>query len=745
MAIVVNSDQDWHGVSQPDRSQGSVRELSPLQVAWRRRWMILSMAVVVSAIVYGLMHLVTPVYTAESDIRIDVPQPRVTDGNNTSLPEESPSLELVRTEMAALSSPALARDAAISADLLGLREFELCPPRPISARLQGIVARLRGGAPPPAPGCVVSADHAGRVMLRSVSFNTDRESYVMQIIAHAPRPGLAARMANAYAAAFVEREHQFRNKVALEAEAGLSDDVAAMHSRMVAADEAIDRYRQQNNLIGLGAKDEGAGTGTLAEAQLEQRNQELSTVTAQLAEGRATLDQIQGAMAGGQLGEMESPLASPVVQGLLVRQATLASTLAELRATEGASHPGVQAAAAAMARNQEQIARESAKVAASLRGEVAALEARKEAVAAEVSALESKVAGESSKTVSLDELEREAQTDRTLYENLFLRQKEVDTERRLQPPTAAVAVEAVPPDAPSFPQTRLMVAGAFLATLGIGSGLAFAMHLGAHGFRDARQFEDELGLPVIGIFHKTFLTPPHDVVVAHPLSVEAEAVHALLAQLVGGSRPGGGGRTLVVTSPLPKEGKSSLVVALGRSAVRAGLSTVVLDCDLRRPSVRRLLSGDAGTSLPKPFGAPNADEVAGSVGVDHRSKLRYLSLSDHIDNPHGLLGWSELTTLLEILRARYDVVILDTPPVLAVADVMKLAHVADKVLLLTGWPGTPRSAVVAAVRALRRAHVDLAGVVLSKVDGRRHAESLGTDGFYVRHYRDYHAALPGYG
>jgi Mrp family chromosome partitioning ATPase len=268
-------------------------------------------------------------------------------------------------------------------------------------------------------------------------------------------------------------------------------------------------------------------------------------------------------------------------------------------------------------------------------------------------------------------------------------------------------------------------------------------------FRDAEQVEFETGLPVIGIFAKHGRAP-QDVVISHPLSVEAESVHAVLAQIM--SRPvrsdGPAGRVALVTSALPGEGKSSFCVALGRSAVRSGLSAFVLDCDLRRPAIERFVSkdrrkGNAVIESDLPLAAP-AEQIAELMsrsGVDERSGLRYLSLANYVKNPHGLLAWPGLPVLIEYLRERYDLVLLDTPPVLAVADALKLGGLADKVLLMIGWIDTPRQAVAAAMRALQRANIAVTGAVMTKVDLRRYAKSSRTDGFYVHHYDGYHQPI----
>jgi Mrp family chromosome partitioning ATPase len=198
---------------------------------------------------------------------------------------------------------------------------------------------------------------------------------------------------------------------------------------------------------------------------------------------------------------------------------------------------------------------------------------------------------------------------------------------------------------------------------------------------------------------------------------------------------------------LPGEGKSCFTVALGRSALHAGMSAFVLDCDLRRPTVDRLVSGGRGEEASLPLGQGAGDmaeliaEVMRRAGVDERSGLRHLSLGNYVTNPHGLMAWPGLAGMLKYLRSRYDLVLLDTPPVLAISDALKLGGLADGAVLMIDWSSTPRQAVTAAVRQLQRAQNAVTGLVRPKVDLRRHARLNAAEGFYLRHYRSYRRAL----
>jgi uncharacterized protein involved in exopolysaccharide biosynthesis/Mrp family chromosome partitioning ATPase len=672
------------------------------------------------------------------------------------VPAEEPSLEALHTEMATLNSPEVAAIAVASLGLTQLRDFQNCPAVPLTASLWSVWARVTGQAQKPPPPCTASAETAAAILLGKLSFGNDRASYIIQISAADSDPKLAAKLANAYAAAYVAFQREQRNKLTEEADEWLSQQLADMHTKMIAADRAIEAYRQQHHLIGMHGREQGGGLDTVSTQQLQQLTQELSNVTAELADKTTTLSEIRAALGNGQFDAIGPVRDAPAMQNLLGHHEELASALASLRANFGPSYPSVASAEAALAGNEAQIRAEAGKTIAGLNQQVAALNQRRAAIAGQVAGLEGQVAGESEDNVGLSELERESQTDRNLYESLFLRLTQVDAERRFQQTKAAIAVEAVPPDAPSYPKIPLMVVGAFLGALGIGTGLAFVLEMVSRRFRDSSQVESEMGLPVFGVFPKS-VGSPQSIVVDAPFSIEAEALYASLTRLLGTSglhaRPLG--KLALITSAIPGEGKSSFCVAIGRAARRLGLSAFVLDCDLRHPSIENLILGggkdgqlvvDKATDLTewRQKGADPGEimaELFGHAGSDDRSGLRYLALGNYVSNPQSLFAWPEFSAALRYLRSRYDLVLLDTPPVLVASDTLRLGGLADDVLMLIDWRTTPRHAANAAVRSLQRSGIVVTGAIMSKVDLRRDARFGAGEESYLKEYQNYHRPL----
>lgn len=715
-------------------------ELTPIRAVMRYKWSILAFATAVAIAVYAGLSTVQPLYNSSASVMIDPRQVQLLGQQSTLLANQDPNESWTRTQMEVLNSPRLAVKVVHTLGLTQNPLFQDC------TEPEGFAGKLRAmlpGAPPPS--CQPSEEAAVKTLLAGVmKFSNDRGSFIIKTTAMTPDPELSARVANAYAVAYVDWQRSVPQGVAEKADEQLTPYLQQMRARVQAANTAVERHRQTYGLIPLR---KGDSSQTLRSQSLGEANSELSVADNQLADKQSLLQQVQRLQRGGGPVEAIPPaLASPVIQVLLQKQAELAGTLDELRTRYMPGTQPVVSAQTLLSRNQAQIRAEIGKTVASLSSEVAALTARRATVAARVADLQAQVATDSHNDVVLQDLQRDAQAEISAYEAMLVRLKQIGAERLVQRGEAQVVVEAIPPDFPSYPRKRMMVAGAFLGSLCIGGGIALAGSFLSRRFRNAEHIEDETGLRVLGLFLESRGRPPQDLVADMPFSFGADSVRSVLAQLCGSRPPGGEplGKVVMVTSALPGEGKTSFSVALGRCAAQSGMSVFLLDCDLRRPAVEKAILGRrAATGEGVSVRPSSPAELIASAGQDERSGLRYLPLSHYASSPHGMLGWHGLPELLDQLRDRYDLIILDAPPVLAVSDAVQLGPLADEVVAMIDWRKTPRPAVVAAIRALRRAGMPVSGAVMSKVDLRRYEKASAGNVPFLRYDRRYHKALTG--
>jgi capsular exopolysaccharide synthesis family protein len=227
---------------------------------------------------------------------------------------------------------------------------------------------------------------------------------------------------------------------------------------------------------------------------------------------------------------------------------------------------------------------------------------------------------------------------------------------------------------------------------------------------------------------------PVDYITANPFSGFAEAFRGLRSAIVHGSE--GPVKVVVVTSSLPEEGKTTTAVCLGRLAALQGAKVVIVDCDLRRRSMQGALDAKPRSGLLEVLEGEASLEEA--VVHDADTGADILPLASERITPKDVFGGVEFDRLLAKLTSAYDLILLDTPPVLAVSDSRVLARKADFVLFVARWKKTPAPAIHGALRLLAASNVGVSGIVLNQFDINANAVSYDEPSAFFPSYRQYY-------
>ena len=688
-------------------------EISPLQAAYDHKWKILLFALLLTALASMVLGRLPVRYTASASVTVDVRRLQVIDSQSV-LSNPTLDFDRLRTIMEEFRSVRIARSVV---DELGLaHDPQFCPPAQTDS-------------------CAGSVEDAAQRLLEAVTASNDGRSYIITVNADASTPRLAARLADAYADAFVAAQRRELDEAATQADAWLSSYLDGLATQTQQADAAVERYQRTNQLTPLRGE-------TLSGQQLAELNSQLTVATSALAQKQGELQQVETALGRGGLdASLPAVLASPVIQQLVERESELQAHEAELRTQYGGSYPAVQATEAQLARLRQAIGAQAAKAIDGLRADVSALANRKDALTATLKSLQGSVGTQGTANVRLEELQRTADADHHLYEAMLTRLHEVDAERHMQWPSARVVVPAQLPLAPAFPRKKMMLAGSFMVGLGLGAALAYLRSLTARGFRDIEQVEAITGRRVLGLFPR----PPRgcrpDAVVAEwPASAETETLYYVLANLTRAEAVSAEARAVLVTSAVPSEGKTSFCRALAEVAVHSGLSVALLDCAMiaeNRASLAPPPAGARAHAIPVPalaggtfmVGASDARRSGGSAAL-HILPIRALA-----PDQSRLFASAQVANGFRQLREQFDLVLIDTPSVLTASDALALGPFIDEALLLFDWRRTPRHSVLAALRALQRVQIDVVGLVLTKMDlpGFARRQSAG-EGLYAGRY-----------
>jgi capsular exopolysaccharide synthesis family protein len=368
--------------------------------------------------------------------------------------------------------------------------------------------------------------------------------------------------------------------------------------------------------------------------------------------------------------------------------------------------------------------------------DVAVAQANVSSLEQSLTQMESKSQTQSMASVKLKALESAASSSRAMYEAYLGRLKETQGQEGIQTPDARIISTAELPDSPSFPKKLLTLGIVLPVSLILGFMLAYMVEGLDSGFRTSARVESELKLPVLGSIPEIESNAMNaeasaaDQVIDKPMSSFAEAIRGLQLGL-SLSNVDAQPNVIVVSSSVPGEGKTTIAVSLARHSARGEKKVIIVDGDLRRPMIAKTLK------LPQ-SALDISDVLLGKCQLidalvqDPKSNAKVLPCMKVPPSPADLLHSHAMEKLIRQLRESFDVVVIDSAPLLPVHDTKFLARLADAVLFVTRWEKTPREAARNALRSLDDVKAPIAGIALARVDATRFQ-------YYNYGYQDYHS------
>jgi succinoglycan biosynthesis transport protein ExoP len=560
-------------------------------------------------------------------------------------------------------------------------------------------------------------------------------SYVISIQYTATDPQKSAFVANEVARLYVENRLDTKRSVNTRAAQWLSARADQLRTALLESEAAIAAYRADNELI-------DSGGVTLDDEQLAALNKELIVARADSTQRMAKLNIVRNLRARGEsLDSILEVISSPIIGNLRQQEAELLRLEAQLAQEYGVNHPNLIQARAERAKLAAKMDAEIANIIQAMENELAVARSREGALEQNLELAKNQKVQNRVAEVDLHELEREAEANRLLYTTVLNRFKELNEQQDLVEAGARVISTANPPREPSFPRPKVMIAVGFAGSLMIGMLFAIAAEGLESGLRSGRQVEQVLGVPHLGLVPRlTGLKgeKPHQYLIKKPRSAYSEAVRAVQVGLHF-SNPERPPQVVLVTSSLPGEGKTTLALSLAATAARSGHKTILIDLDLRHPSVRRELGhAITGPGLVELVSGEHALEEV--IFRDETvPNLHAITISRSTSNPTDLLASPRLLSLLTQLRARYSYIILDAPPLLGLADTRIAARLADAVLFAVRWGKTNDEVAVNAIDSLLESRTAVAGAVLTQVDVKSHTKRAYGDALqYYGKYEKYY-------
>jgi capsular exopolysaccharide synthesis family protein len=721
----------------------------------RRARTVLLIAAVVTALIALVIFQLAPKYDAQAVLMLEARNAQIANVQDVmpGLPTDNPAMHsaVIRSELDVLTSRALVRRVIEDTGLADEPEFN-----PALRTGPGFFGRLLFWMD---EGEQVRIEREIRAFLdrfRSTEDAVDRQedpllpvidaylanlkvkndgrSLTFLLTFRSEDPELAARVANRHAQLYLDSHVAIKVAATSRANAWLSRRVEDLRRQVSESEQAVQAYRVENRLNRM----PGAEATSVYGQQLAEMSAQLVAARAERAQAEARLSRVQE-MARSRSGMESVPevLGSPTVQRLREQEAQLMRMEAEIAERYRDNHPPLLNVRAQLRGLRQQIAREMQNIVLSLNNSVAIARAREAAVEKNVEQVRTNLSTVNMAEVKLWELEREADARRELLQNFLARFQETSSGSPSERPDARIISAADPPLSPAFPRKKLFLAAGLVFSLMTGAGIALILDRMNSKVRSSNEAEILTDVPTFGLVPAVQNTwrrkaTAARTVIDEPMSSYAEAIRSVRSALAFGD-PHKPWVSVVVTSALPQEGKTTLATSLARSSALGGRKTIIVDCDLRRPGVAALLRQPTVTNIVDVLnGKLQVEDV---IHRDDATGLDFIAAPSNVWNSVDLLASPRMSELMARLTKSYERVYIDTPPLLAVSDALAVARMADSLVLAVRW-GTPEHAVSAALRKVRAANLNLSGTVVTHVDMRRHSKLGYKDvGYYYGKYQ----------
>src|SRR5712672_2857225 len=555
-------------------------------------------------------------------------------------------------------------------------------------------------------------------------------SYIEQIAYTSLDRDKAAKIANAFADAYIEDQLQAKFEATRRASAWLEQRIGELRQQASNAYKEVQDFKSENSII-IGVD------GKLAsEVELDQLGIALAKARADTSQARAKLDRISRVLAQRSDKESSSNIPDPVVRDALsnpvitkLRQQFLddQNKESEWSARYGADHTAARNLRAEMAALQRAIWDEISRIAESYKSELQIAKSQEESIDKRMIEVFQKSASTRQSQVRLRELETAANTYRGIYETFLSRFTQSVQQQSFPSTEARVVTVASPPRAPSSPKIGLTLALASLSGLALGIMAAFGREQMNRQIHTRAQLEKLLGISCLAVLPAFPQKRPvlrklratrdssafRQISEVAPFSATAEALRYIKVAI---DLHPTGGKVIGIVSALPGEGKTTVATGFAAFVAKSGARTLLIDADLRNPSMTRTLGYVNAPGLVNMVA--DKSDFEDLVISDSKFKFDFLPSSTRMkpSNSSDILNSPAMKDMLRAVKSNYDYVLVDLPPILPVVDVKAVAHLFDAFVLVVEWGSTSTDEILKAVGASPIVSERLLGAVLNKAD-----------------------------
>jgi polysaccharide biosynthesis transport protein len=682
-----------------------------LRVLNKYRWLIASCVLTTLLLGTLLTYLSTPIYRATVSLQIDREAANITKLEGVQ-PEQGQGAggEFYQTQYELLASRSLAERVVTT---LGLVNDEAFNTKTVSAvsYVKGLVFGDATVNEKDVTQEEVTRKAVDRLALMQQVLPI-RGSRIVKVSVDHPDPAVAQKIANGFGDVFIADSLDRRFEATSYARKFLEGRLQQLKQRLEETEKQLVSYAEEQGIIQLD------GNKNLSSADLEATNIKLAEARTERVKKELLWKQAQATDGLG----LKEILDSEAIQSNRKLRTELAAEYQQKLAVYKPAFPDMVKLRNQIKELDREVQSEVAAIKQSIEAGFLAAKEEEETLQAALEGTKTEVVEQRNRSIQYNILQREVDTNRQLYDGLLQRYKEIGVAGGVGTNNVSIVDAASKPIFPRSPRLLVNLALAFLAGLGLGMLCAFALDYLDDSFKAPEDIEREIGLSVIGVIPKPQAGGDIDDELLDARSAMAEAYRSLRTGLQFATSDGLP-RSLLVTSSKPSEGKTTSTISLARSLAQIGLEVLLIDGDLRNASVhkRMMISNEVGLSNYL-SGAKQPEDVVQSTDT---VGLVLMTAGPLPPNPAELLNGPRFQSLMALAAQSFDVVLIDGPPIMGLADAPLISNSVQATLLVIAANETRRSVVKVALKRLQLARANVVGALLNKFDSKQTGYGYG--------------------
>ncbi|MGB3470881.1 MAG: polysaccharide biosynthesis tyrosine autokinase [Erythrobacter sp.] len=684
-----------------------------LEIALRRRYVIVIAVAACLALAAALSLLMTPKFTAIATIEISRESGNVTNIQGVEREANIADQEFYQTQYGLLRARTLSERVALE---LGLPDdpafFESFGHSSEDAAFDLVEGRYS------ATGRIERTRVAGEILLDNLEVNPTRLSRLVNINVRAPDPEFAASVANSWATNFIESNLERKIDATSFGRELLEGELAQTKEQLDESQRKLVDYASSQQIITF----EGEGTGrsnegprSLVSDEMAALNRALAQATSERIEAQARFEQARAS------GTSTESLGNAALNRLRERRAELNSEYERLLTQFEPGYPRADSLRTQIKELEASIDREEARVSTSLLGDFREAQQRERALTSRVDELKGEFIDLRRRSIQYNIFQTEVDTNRALYDGLLRRYEEIGIAGEVGVNNVAIVDTAVPPEDPSSPNIPLNLALAFVAGLGLGVLGALVFEQMDEAISDIEQLKRISGLPLLGVVPRAENDDPQSSLVDRKSDI-SEAYFAIQTNL-SFSTANGVPNSIAITSTRPDEGKSNTALALATVMARAKRNVVLIDCDMRSPSLHTMCERSVGDGLSTFLSG--SDDLEPLLFKSDEYGFMAMTAGPTPPNAAELLTGPRLGILIDRLLDLYDHIILDCPPVLGLADAPLVASQVGGLVYVVEFEKTNSKALITSLERLESANANVLGTVMIKHETKHGKSDYG--------------------